>query len=149
MYTSGTTGPPKGVLHAHRVLAAYLVTITLVFNLRFGAHTVFWTPSDWAWVGGLLDVVLPAWAFGYPVLGTTARFDPERAFRMIADVGVTHTFLAPTALKMMAQVPRPKERFGTKLEVIASGESRSRPRCCAGAKKSWGWSSTSSTGSPR
>ena len=121
MYTSGTTGAPKGVLHAHRVLAGYVVTIALVFNIRFDDRTVFWTPSDWAWVGGLIDVVLPAWAFGRPVLGSTARFEPERAFAMLARAGVTHTFLAPTALKMFAQVRRPKERFGTVLQVIASG----------------------------
>ena len=121
MYTSGTTGAPKGALHAHRVLAAYLVTIALVFNLRFDERTIFWTPSDWAWVGGLLDVVFPAWAFGRPVLGSTARFEPERAFGLLAEVGVTHAFLAPTALKMMAQVGRPRERFGTSLQVIASG----------------------------
>jgi len=121
MYTSGTTGPPKGVLHAHRVLAGYLVTIALVFNIRFDEQTVFWTPSDWAWVGGLLDVLLPAWVFGLPVLSSGVRFEAERAFAMIADVGVTHAFLAPTALKMMAQVRRPRERFGTRLRVIASG----------------------------
>jgi acetyl-CoA synthetase len=72
-------------------------------------------------VGGLLDVVLPAWAFGQPVLGSTARFEAERAFAMIAKAGVTHAFLAPTALKMMAQVPTPRERFGTRLQVLASG----------------------------
>ena len=121
LYTSGTTGSPKGALHAHRILAGYLLTISLVYNIRFDARTVFWTPSDWAWVGGILDVVLPAWALGRTVLGSRARFDPERAFAMIARHGVTHTFLAPTALKMMAQVRAPRQRFGTRLQVIASG----------------------------
>ena len=121
MYTSGTTGPPKGALHAHRVLAGYVVTIALVFNIHFDDETMFWTPSDWAWVGGLLDVLLPAWAFGRPVLGSNKRFDPEHAFAMIADVGVSHAFLAPTALKMMAQIRTPRERFGTRLRVVASG----------------------------
>src|SRR5207247_7424330 len=110
-----------GVRPSRRVLAGYLVTIALVFKIRFDARTVFWTPSDWAWVGGLIDVVLPAWAFGRPVLGSTARFEAERAFAMIAKAGVTHAFLAPTALKMLAQVPTPRERFGTRLEVLASG----------------------------
>jgi len=121
LYTSGTTGPSKGALHAHRILAGYLLTFSLFFNMRFDDTTMFWTPSDWAWVGGLLDILLPAWAFGRPVLGSTARFEPERAFALIADLGVTHAFLAPTALKMMAQVPRPRERFGTRLQVVASG----------------------------
>ena len=121
LYTSGTTGPPKGALHAHRILAGYLLTFALFFNIRFDERSLFWTPSDWAWVGGLLDILLPAWAFGRPVLGSSARFDPERAFAMAAEYGVTHAFLAPTALKMMAQVRTPHERFGTRLAVIASG----------------------------
>jgi len=121
LYTSGTTGPPKGVLHAHRVVAGYLPTFSLFFNNRFDDQSLFWTPSDWAWGGGLLDILLPGWAFGRPILASRARFEPERTLAMIARHGATHAFLAPTALKMLAQVDQPKERFGTKLKVIASG----------------------------
>lgn len=120
LYTSGTTGPPKGALHAHRVLAGYLLTFSLFFNIRFD-KSLFWTPSDWAWGGGLLDILLPAWAFGRPVLGSKARFDPEQALTMIGRHGVSHAFLAPTALKMLAQVREPRSRFGTILKVVASG----------------------------
>ena len=121
LYTSGTTGPPKGVLHAHRVVAGYLPTFSLFFNNRFDDRSLFWTPSDWAWGGGLLDILLPAWAFGRPVLASRARFDPERSMAMVAHHAVTHSFLAPTALKMFAQLKAARSRFGTSLKVIASG----------------------------
>ena len=82
---------------------------------------MFYTPSDWAWVGGLLDILLPALVFGHPVVADQRRFTAERAFEVIARNGVTHAFLTPTALKMMAQVPDPASSFDLDLRVIASG----------------------------
>ncbi len=55
------------------------------------------------------------------MLGSEYRFDPEQAFGMMARHKVTHIFLAPTALKMLAQVKHPRSRFGNQLQVIASG----------------------------
>lgn len=121
LYTSGTTGPPKGVYHAHKVLAGYLLTISLVFNIKFGKNTVFWTPSEWSYVAGLLDLLLPAWSFGYPVVGYRGRFSAEKAFELMQRYAVSHMFIVPSGLKMMAQVPGIKERYKLKIRVIASG----------------------------
>ena len=54
---------------------------------------LFWTPADWAWIGGLLDVLLPAWHHGVPVLAYRFRkFDPEDAFQLMARHGVRNVF---------------------------------------------------------
>ena len=104
IYTSGTTGQPKGALHAHRVLLGHLPGVEFPhdFPPRPGDH--FWTPADWAWIGGLLDVLLPAWHHGLPVLGhRMAKFDPDRAFDLMTAHKVRNVFLPPTALKLMRQ----------------------------------------------
>jgi acetyl-CoA synthetase len=83
---------------------------------------LYWTPADWAWIGGLLDVLLPSLYFGVPVLAHRARkFDPEEAFALIGRHGVRNAFLPPTALKMMRPVPSPRTRFGLDLRSVASG----------------------------
>ncbi len=123
MYTSGATGKPKGILHGHRILAAYTPSINLFFNLSMDdADAVFWSPSDWAWVGGLLDMVFPAWMAGRPIATSLDRFDADRAYRFMARHKVTHTFLAPTAIKRLAQELYPRDRYpGLSLRVICTG----------------------------
>jgi acetyl-CoA synthetase len=122
IYTSGTTGKPKGALHAHRVLLGHLPGVQLPHDFFPQPGDLYWTPADWAWIGGLLDVLLPSLYFGVPVLAHRARkFDPEEAFALIGRHGVRNAFLPPTALKMMRQVPSPRARFGLDLRSVASG----------------------------
>lgn len=104
IYTSGTTGPPKGTLHGHRVVWGHLPGFELMYDFFPQPHDVVWTPADWAWIGGLIDGLLPAWYHGQPVVSAPrVGFDPEWATDLIARHGVTASFLPPTALKMMRQ----------------------------------------------
>ena len=122
IYTSGTTGPPKGAVHAHRVLLGHLPGVEFPHNLFPQPGDLFWTPADWAWIGGLIDVLLPSWHHGIPVLAHRARkFDPEHAFHLIAKHNVRNVFLPPTALKLMRQVENPKERHVVNLRSLGSG----------------------------
>jgi acetyl-CoA synthetase len=122
IYTSGTTGKPKGALHAHRVLLGHLPGVQLPHDFFPQPGDLYWTPADWAWIGGLLDVLLPSLYFGVPVLAHRARkFDPEEAFSLMGRHGVRNLFLPPTALKMMRPVPSPRDRFGLDLRSLASG----------------------------
>jgi acetyl-CoA synthetase len=61
-----------------------------------------WTPSDWAWAGGLLNALLPSLFFGIPVVyGPFAPFDPATAYRLLAETDTTLAFLPATAIRML------------------------------------------------
>jgi len=122
IYTSGTTGPPKGALHAHRTLLGHLPGVEFPHNFFPQPGDLFWTPADWAWIGGLIDVLFPSWHHGIPVLAYRARkFDPEFAFCLMAKHNVRNAFLPPTALKMMRQVKDPANRHAFRLRSVGSG----------------------------
>ncbi|HJT14138.1 MAG TPA: acyl-CoA synthetase [Dongiaceae bacterium] len=122
IYTSGTTGQPKGALHAHRVLLGHLPGVEMSHDLLPQSGDRIWTPADWAWIGGLLDVLLPALHHGVPVVARRfEKFTGEAAFQLIQDFGIRNAFLPPTALKMMRAVPEPGKRWRLAMRSIASG----------------------------
>ena len=128
IYTSGTTGPPKGALHAHRVLPGHVPGVQMAQDFMPQPDDKFWTPSDWAWAGGLLNCLLPALMMGVPVVSSPAqKFDPDLAFRIMAETGVRNAFIPPTALRLMMQVENPLGKYDLKLRSIGSaGESLGR-----------------------
>jgi acetyl-CoA synthetase len=120
VYTSGTTGPPKGALHAHRVLLGHLPGIEVPHEFLPQPGDRFWTPADWAWAGGLLNVLLPGLHYGVPVVAARfEKFDPEAAFALMARMGVRNSFIPPTALRMLRSAPRPK--VDVRLRSVGSG----------------------------
>ncbi|MFO1227739.1 acyl-CoA synthetase [Roseateles sp.] len=131
LYTSGTTGNPKGALIPQQALVGNLPGFIASQNW-FGfdpedddkpSDAVFWSPADWAWTGGLMDALLPSLYFGRPILAYQGRFQPAKAFELMARHGVTHAFLFPTALKaMMKAEPRP-QRHRLRLQgLMSAGE---------------------------
>ena len=128
IFTSGTTGPPKGALHGHRVLLGHLPGIQMAHEFFPRPGDIFWTPADWAWAGGLLNALLPSLYFGVPVIaGRFERFEPEAAFGLMEKFGVRNAFIPPTALRMLKSVPGAARRFDLKLRTIGSaGEALGR-----------------------
>jgi acetyl-CoA synthetase len=119
-YTSGTTGNPKGTLHAHRTLLGHLPGVEFPHEFFPQAGDLMWTPADWAWMGGLMDCLMTAWYHGVPVLAHRAlKYDPEDAVRLMARHQVRNTFMPPTALRLMRHVEKPAERFGVNLRTVA------------------------------
>ncbi|SEA54514.1 acetyl-CoA synthetase [Rubrimonas cliftonensis] len=124
-YTSGTTGPPKGALHAHRVLIGHLPGVRLAHEFLPQPSDVMWTPADWAWMGGLCNVMMPALCLGVPLVSHRfEKFDPEAAFALMAREGASCVFAPPTALRLMRQVERPLrfwEGAPRRLRTLACG----------------------------
>ncbi len=121
VYTSGTTGPPKGALMPHGCLLGNLPGFIHSHDGFPQPGDLFWSPADWAWTGGLMDALLPTLCFGQPVVGYRGRFEPERALRLIEKYQVRNTFLFPTALKLMMKAyPHPREHFDVNLRSIMS-----------------------------
>jgi acetyl-CoA synthetase len=122
IYTSGTTGKAKGALHAHRVLLGHLPGVEVSHDQFPQPGDLFWTPADWAWIGGLFDVLMPSLYYGVPVLAKRLeKFEPEAVFALLAKHNVRNVFFPPTALKMLRTIERPAERWNYRLRSLASG----------------------------
>jgi acetyl-CoA synthetase len=83
---------------------------------------VFWTPADWAWIGGLFDVLFTALAMGCPVVATPGKFTAESAVDVMRRHRVTAAFVPPTALKQMRSAGlTAADADGLALRILATG----------------------------
>lgn len=118
IYTSGTTGSPKGALLPHKTLLGHLPGVEMSHNFFPKENDVIWTPADWAWIGGLLDVLMPGLYHGVPVVAARMdKFSAAECSHIINSANVRNIFLPATALKILKS-----DGFSSNsLRTIASG----------------------------
>ena len=122
IFTSGTTGPPKGALYPHRMLLGRLPSIEFVHGFFPQPGDRFWTPADWAWAGGLLDMLLPSWHYGVTVVAHRSRkFDAGRAVDIMERHKVRNVFMPATVLKMLRKLEDPLQGRDVRLRTIHTG----------------------------
>ena len=121
-YTSGTTGMPKGSVQPHRMMLGHMPSLEYIYDFFPAPGDALWSPADWAWMAGLMDILFPGWFHGCKVVATAMKgFDAEDAYRIMAEHEVTLALLTPTMLKLMRQVPDPLQRYDVKLRAVLSG----------------------------
>jgi acetyl-CoA synthetase len=121
-YTSGTTGQPKGSVQPHRMMLGHIPSLEFIYDFYPQPNDVLWSQADWAWMAGLLDVLMPGWFHGCTVVATAMKgFDPEYAYQILERHAVTLSLLTPTMLKMMRSVPNALARYKLQLRAVLSG----------------------------
>ena len=99
LFTSGTTGAPKGVPVPVRALAALTRYVVDALDVRY--EDVFWNAADPGWAYGLYYAVLGPMALGRESILLHAGFSPELTWRVLDELGVTNFAGAPTIYRAL------------------------------------------------
>ncbi|MFB6205767.1 MAG: acyl-CoA synthetase, partial [Haloglomus sp.] len=100
-YTSGTTGPAKGVLHKHRWVAGVAATQRYSVDLD-PEEDLYWSTADLGWLTGPINT-FGAWFWGTPLFTYEDEFDPEEWAELLDEYPITVLFSVPTAYRMLRE----------------------------------------------
>jgi acetyl-CoA synthetase len=98
-FTSGTTGTPKGAIHAHEAVVAHHVTGFTALDLH--PDDIFWCTADPGWVTGTSYGIIAPLTHGVTTILDAGEFDAGRWWRLLQDEGVNVWYTAPTAIRML------------------------------------------------
>jgi acetyl-CoA synthetase len=101
-FTSGTTGKPKGALHAHEAVVWHRYSARVALDLR--PDDVFWCTADPGWVTGVSYGIVGPLTNGVTTLVDEGELDAERWYRTIAEQRVTVWYTAPTAIRLLMRI---------------------------------------------
>jgi acetyl-CoA synthetase len=124
IYTSGSIGKPKGVLHVHHDMVGYLITARWVLDLR--DDDCLWTTSEPAWITGTVYGVFAPWLCGVNNFVRGGRFDLEGWLRSIEAHRVTVWYTAPSVfMRIMQQEEEIAKKYdlSSLRHILSTGES--------------------------
>ncbi|MFM9023979.1 MAG: acetate--CoA ligase [Planctomycetaceae bacterium] len=137
-FTSGTTGTPKGAIHAHEAVVAHHATARLALELH--PDDVFWCTADPGGMAATAYGIIAPLVCGATSVVDEAEFDAERGCRLVAGEGVTVWYTSPAAIRglMRLGVDAARAHDTSRLRFLASVGEPLPPEAVAWGSRAFG-----------